>query len=546
MHSVAQRAVADYLTTVAAAAEGFLCIRVDGEPGTEHQFAWPTERDLAVAEISRAASLTNVWTCPYVMRDRRRAKGNAVVHTLVHGDVDHDQLDLDMVRELGGFAVASGTDGHVHVYVPLAYSVSATQHETLCRALTKRLDGDPAKVSDNDLLRPAGTLNHKHDPPTPVTWLIQPTGIRVDPQTLARQLGTALAHSGTHITYVNGANCAIEPIDVECYPLIAAAFHKVTNDRSTDQFRLIAACYDQGLTLPHARSAVGQRADLAGRLNGRRDDDVLACWVKIDTERRKARLTTIVPTVPTVPPALCVTKTEAEHWLREYLESRGGWAYSADVKRDAAGVGISVRTLQRAREDLNVVVRPVENQRRTIWLLPSLATGTATANAPLLPPTVERRCQVGTMLVSVFTSADGQSGSSKLSDPLSEQSSALTDAEAITNVKAVWPDAKVIAVEAPTEAERDCRYRAGLCVACGVHPYSAGRLVCRACDPLCDRCGARLTTLVAIARQRCHMCVHREQGWVIQNERYENGLCIECGKRPFVTGRRRCDICDSP
>ena len=48
--------------------------------------------------------------------------------------------------------------------------------------------------------------------------------------------------------------------------------------------KVVAAVYDSGLTLEHARWAVAQRADLAERLDGRRDDDVLACWLKIDAD----------------------------------------------------------------------------------------------------------------------------------------------------------------------------------------------------------------------------------------------------------------------
>ncbi|MGB0972436.1 MAG: hypothetical protein ACPGVG_15980 [Mycobacterium sp.] len=54
-------------------------------------------------------------------------------------------------------------------------------------ALRDHLGGD-SKISDNDLQRPPGTLNHKPTmaggEPTSVRWLIEPDGTRVDVHTL--------------------------------------------------------------------------------------------------------------------------------------------------------------------------------------------------------------------------------------------------------------------------------------------------------------------------------------------------------------------------
>ena len=55
----------------------------------------------------------------------------------------------------------SGAAGHGHVYVPLDYPVTPVQHDILERGLVKRLGGDPGKISENDVLRPPGTFNHK-------------------------------------------------------------------------------------------------------------------------------------------------------------------------------------------------------------------------------------------------------------------------------------------------------------------------------------------------------------------------------------------------
>lgn len=80
----------------------------------------------------------------------------------------------------------------------LTESVPLQQHEVLCRGLRDYLGVRDAKVSDNDVLRPPGTLNHKGRPrgseSTPVEWLIRPTGDRIDPHKLAELLGIERAH----------------------------------------------------------------------------------------------------------------------------------------------------------------------------------------------------------------------------------------------------------------------------------------------------------------------------------------------------------------
>jgi hypothetical protein len=149
---------------------------------TPTAFSWPAERVGMVTEIRQAtATGGDVWLTPYVLTGARREKGTAVDRRLIHTDVD-GPVDLAAVTALGGFAVASGgsTDGrpHAHVYVALAEPVDAVTHTRLCRALCQRLAGDRGKVSDNDLLRPPGTVNGK---PTvtgghamAVSWLVAP------------------------------------------------------------------------------------------------------------------------------------------------------------------------------------------------------------------------------------------------------------------------------------------------------------------------------------------------------------------------------------
>jgi hypothetical protein len=141
-------------------------------------YQWPADADRVERELLQEADVSDVYLCPYIMRYAKRAKHDAVARQLAHTDVDGGLLDLDQVRELGGFAVGSGTPGNGHAYVHLSEPVTGAQHEALCRGLVARLHGDPAKINDNDLLRPPGTFNHKPaatgGQPAPVEWLVRP------------------------------------------------------------------------------------------------------------------------------------------------------------------------------------------------------------------------------------------------------------------------------------------------------------------------------------------------------------------------------------
>jgi hypothetical protein len=244
---------------------------------SEHPFTWPSQAGAAVTEMVRAASIGDVYCCPYLMKTPCRAKGNAVTRRLAHADVDTATTDLHAARELGGLAVASGTHGHTQVYVRLSTPVNAGWHETLCRALAARLGGD-AKYADNDLLRPPGTMNHKPtltgEQPAPVRMLLAPAATCIDPHLLVPEV------------VAGPCGQAAEPFDIEAHPLVATAFHTVTGDRSVDTYRLVGACYTTHKTLAQTRWAVAQRRDLTARLNGQRRDDVLACWLKVVDEHQ--------------------------------------------------------------------------------------------------------------------------------------------------------------------------------------------------------------------------------------------------------------------
>jgi hypothetical protein len=117
------------------------------------------------------------------------------------------------------------------------------------------------------------------------------TASRIDPRILAELLGVDLTQVTTTTRPTSAAATNVEPFDLTNYPLVRAALDNNTADRSVDTMRVVGACKDSGLNIPQTRWAVRTRADLADRLDDRRDDDVQACWDKLDAHVEDVTIT---------------------------------------------------------------------------------------------------------------------------------------------------------------------------------------------------------------------------------------------------------------
>ena len=228
------------------------------------------------------AAGADVFCCPYLMKTRERTRGNAAWRQIIHNDVDNG-LELAKVRKMGGFVVWSGSSGHAHVYVPLAYTVRREQHERLCEGLRGYLGGDD-KIRDNDLLRPAGSFNFK---PT-----LQGTGRTgesrkamsnnpliggpgADPLELAKLFGIDInAPSPPNGSQAPPADTnAREQVDLTAYPSVQDALDNPvlrkdgSVDRSKTTYSVVAACGDAGLIkIEQMRWAVDQDPGLKARI----------------------------------------------------------------------------------------------------------------------------------------------------------------------------------------------------------------------------------------------------------------------------------------
>jgi hypothetical protein len=251
---------------------------------------WPDAADELLVLLAEHARDLDTYVCPNVLSRPQRAKHVSVGPMEAHADIDGGRLDLTRVADIpGGCAVGSGSPGNGHVYALLDRPAPHHQHEQLCRALGAHLGAKDSKCSDNDMLRMPGTWNFKRtldgNAPAPVTWLIRPSGQRVEPEELAAHLGVELADEppapapkakSRSKSHGGGAvGCGeVEPFDLLLYPSVRRALAKLTGDRSADTMHIVGACARAGLTKENARWAVRQRNDLAGRLDERHDDDI--------------------------------------------------------------------------------------------------------------------------------------------------------------------------------------------------------------------------------------------------------------------------------
>jgi hypothetical protein len=132
----------------------------------------PTGRlDAAGRAIATLGARTDVY-CGVVLRTRHAGGRDAVGRShLVWVEIDHDDAleRLDTFTRPASMIVRSGSGGHAHAYWQLRHPISQSALEDANRRLAHHLDADPASTDAARILRPCGTLNHKHTPPTQVT-----------------------------------------------------------------------------------------------------------------------------------------------------------------------------------------------------------------------------------------------------------------------------------------------------------------------------------------------------------------------------------------
>ena len=167
----APQALRSYLQLIAGRANGYLEIRYRHQDEMRRLFAG-TQRLAAAAETITALSTRTDVYCGAALRSRLAGGRDAIAEShLLWIEIDHpDALQrLDRFPHPATLTVRSGTAGHAHAYWQLDQPVDVIELEHANRRLAHHLGADPSSTDAARILRPAGTLNHKHAPPASVS-----------------------------------------------------------------------------------------------------------------------------------------------------------------------------------------------------------------------------------------------------------------------------------------------------------------------------------------------------------------------------------------
>lgn len=154
---------------------GFVELRCLNRTTARATQEWHSTDDLPqAADAATALQLTHNVYVGVAPRNRRAGGKDAVaeLHAL-WADIDTPEA----LVELAGFAcppsmlIGSGSPGGHHAYWLLDEAIDVSRAEELLRRIAERLQSDPNVTDAGRILRVPGTLNHKHDPPVPVTLI---------------------------------------------------------------------------------------------------------------------------------------------------------------------------------------------------------------------------------------------------------------------------------------------------------------------------------------------------------------------------------------
>jgi len=288
-----------YLDVVFGDRAGFVAVAIGTRPRwdqnryrhddwVELQYQWPSQRDKLLRDIEQQLATgdpADFYINPALRLTPARngaggkAGSNAAPISWLWADDDHG-ADVDKVKALRPLVVASGRDGHQHLYVALAQPVPVGTHKLLNRALAEHLGGD-SKWSDEALLRMPGTLNCKADPPTQVRILAsEPRKWPV--AEIAALLGVDLQAVSTARATPRASAATTEPVpDPLPAKVMWALNHADTMDRSKAHHRVVGACAESGLTIGQVLTVCSGYRPSVEKWGDRLRDEVERSWQKV-------------------------------------------------------------------------------------------------------------------------------------------------------------------------------------------------------------------------------------------------------------------------
>jgi hypothetical protein len=165
-----------YLAILAGAApkDHFLELRFRVGPHQLVNHFFPAqEPDALIASIWQRCPRTDVYVgC--APRTRRSGTKDAIsqVWTLwAECDGEESVRQLRRFRPQPALVIASGSGPNCHAYWPLVAPLCPRRAEAASLRLVHAIGSDPNCFDASRILRPPGTWNHKHTPPTPVAVL---------------------------------------------------------------------------------------------------------------------------------------------------------------------------------------------------------------------------------------------------------------------------------------------------------------------------------------------------------------------------------------
>ena len=224
----------------------------------------------------------DLWcTSALLVENDGNKRGATQPSRIIKLESDRDELDREFLKKAGARLIASGTEGHFHIYIRLTEPVDSDERERLARWVGRRLGITGAadsggKFESNAVLRIPGTFNHKYDPPVPVR--VVDGGEDIEKEALIALLGDVPEPVASI-----PRSASIEPQEPNEVPEeVADRLGELAgNDRSGQSYGFVQLCRENGLTVEETYALALQHeptVDKHGGNEARIAEDVQRSW----------------------------------------------------------------------------------------------------------------------------------------------------------------------------------------------------------------------------------------------------------------------------
>ncbi len=158
-----------YINIVHGFGPGLVEVRHKRPTGMGQQFLEPRDPELQPL-IRRLGAQTDVYVGAALRKGRDGTRAGVGAVGVLWADLDGPAARerYNQTKPKASLEVMTGTGANRHVYWSMQETLTADQAEQGNRRLAHWLGADPACCDAARVLRPPGTFNHKHDPPTAV------------------------------------------------------------------------------------------------------------------------------------------------------------------------------------------------------------------------------------------------------------------------------------------------------------------------------------------------------------------------------------------